>query len=100
MPAVLDTLSQSPDSADSEWPLENQLSGLISWLEFGDIEDQLRFVQPIVFRRELKTSMLPFYALLAESQGYRLRTDPGSASTACAYFLRGRHSSSRTPVAA
>jgi hypothetical protein len=97
---VLDLRSRSARAVDSDWPLENQLSGLVSWLEFGDVEDQLRFVRPIVFRHQLKRSMLPFYALLAESHGYRLRASRSSRSTACAYFLRDRHSTVTAPAAA
>ncbi len=100
MLAVRDMFLHSADPIDKDWPLENQLNGLVGWLEFGDVEDQLRFVRPIVLRQELRTSLLPFYALLAESHGYRLRMDRRSPSTSCAYFLRDRESSNTAPVAA
>jgi hypothetical protein len=90
----------SAGPADKDWPLENQLNGLAGWLEFGDIEDQLRFVRPIVLRQELRTNLLPFYALLAESHGYRLRMDRCSPSSSCAYFLRDGETSDTAPVAA
>ncbi len=82
-----------------ERSLENHLDSFVTWLEFGDVADQLRIVRPIVFRQELKTSMLPFYALLAESQGYWLVTEDRARSTARAYFLRDGRSESSLPIA-
>ena len=46
--------------------------GLGPWLEFGDIEDQMRMFQPVAMRKEVPGPMIPFYRLLAAEHGYRV----------------------------
>lgn len=48
--------------------------GLGPWLEFGDVESQLRFLRPAVLRKYVAASMLPIYALLAREHGYEMAT--------------------------
>ncbi len=46
--------------------------GIGPWLDFGDVEDQLRVVQPVAVRKEVPAPMVPFYRLLAAEHGYRV----------------------------
>lgn len=46
--------------------------GIEPWLSLQDAEDQLRAVRPIVLHADVVVPMLPYYELLAESQGYEL----------------------------
>ncbi len=90
MEALVQGSDRSDTSRSSPAPpgLEHELSGLVSWLQFGDVEDHLRYVRPIVLRTELRTTMLPFYALLADSLGYGIHTDSRDASCTRAVFTR------------
>jgi len=46
--------------------------GLGPWLEFGDVEDQMRMFHPVAVRKEVPGPMVPFYRLLAAEHGYRV----------------------------
>jgi len=46
--------------------------GLGPWLEFGDVEAQMRTFQPVAVRKAVPSPMLPFYRLLAAEHGYRV----------------------------
>jgi hypothetical protein len=44
--------------------------GIGPWLEFGEVEDQLRIVRPRVLRKSVSPGMVPLYALLAHELEY------------------------------
>jgi hypothetical protein len=63
--------------------------GLVPWLEFGDVESQLRILRPAVLRKFVAASMLPIYALLAQEHGYRVATDALSGQGVRLVLWRG-----------
>jgi hypothetical protein len=46
--------------------------GIGPWLEFGDVEEQLRVLHPVAVRKEVPAPMVPFYGLLAAEHGYQV----------------------------
>ena len=69
-PAVGPAMASSTDKEDFPMVLAARDRGLGPWLEFGDIEDQLRVLQPVAVRKEVPAPMVPFYGLLAAEHGY------------------------------
>ncbi len=64
-------------SATEQQPTEPMVQaargrGIGPWLDVGDVEDQLRVVQPVAVRKEVPAPMVPFYGLLAAEHGYRV----------------------------
>jgi len=45
--------------------------GIGPWIEFGEVEDQLRTFKPLAVRKFVASGMVPFYAMLAHEHGYR-----------------------------
>lgn len=62
--------------------------GIGPWIEFGEVEDQLRMFKPRAIRKFVAGGMVPFYALLAREHGYRAEAGSRSDSAVRMVLVR------------